>query len=162
MLDIPLANTGWWLSFGDSLFYAHFAVAGGLVVESLAFKIWLRWSWKRALLAALVVNAISCGLGVVLIPVLDMSVAPSVETLLSILLPMEYAIYERSMNLAVLWFLAAVLSLVLEYWPLVFLFKAKGWWRPLWVLFVANFVSAGLAYWVMMFASKMRAAGGVP
>ena len=144
---MPLANAGWGAFFVASLLFAPFAVGGGLAVESLAFKVWLRWSWKRAVVAALVVNAISCGLGIVLLLPLEAGLEVGmgwVARLVGFLPPKPAWIISGS-------FLLAIVNVVLEYWPLTLLFRAPRTWRTLCVLFLANVVSVLIGFLLMAF-----------
>jgi hypothetical protein len=63
-----LADMIWPALYVTGYFYASWAVLVGLACECAVFRFWLKFSWKRAALAAVVVNAIPAGLGLFLIP----------------------------------------------------------------------------------------------
>ena len=119
-------------------YYASWAVLVGLAAEWLAFRLWLQFSWRKALLAAVVVNSLSAGLGLILLPVSTLMLSGFTELALGVQA-------STSGEWVATWLLVVLVNAAVEFWPLVWPFCARRSWRLLWIVLAANAMSVAFA-----------------
>ncbi len=143
MTSTCLANLVWPSIYVVHYLFASGAIVLGFVVEWLAFRAWVGFSWKKAFLAALVVNALSAALGCILIPLSGLAWE---FTGFQLLQSMGAKGTFNPYSWAASWLLAVVINCLVEYWPLIWPFRAKRSWRLWGIVLLANLISVGFAF----------------
>jgi hypothetical protein len=145
MMPPLLADVIWPSLYVTEYFYASWAVLVGLACECLVFRFWLRFSWKRAALAAVVVNALSGALGIILIPISGLAWELTGGQAFETFGPTSWA---------AAWVLAVLVNAVVEFWPLVWPFRAPRTWRVFGIVVAANALSVGFAFVASLFMKR--------
>ena len=118
-----LADMIWPGLYVTYYYYASWAVLVGLAAE------WL---------AAVVVNALSAGLGLILLPVSTLMLSGFTELALGVQA-------STSGEWVATWLLVVLVNAAVEFWPLVWPFCARRSWRLLWIVLAANAMSVAFA-----------------
>ena len=148
MIVTCLGDVVWPSLFVAYYYYASFAILLGFLVEWVVFHHWLGFAWKRAFFAALVANALSAALGVVLIPLSGLGWEFTIGLLMRRI--GEIGTFNPVTWIAS-WLLAVLVNTLVEIVPLVWAFKVKWSWRLFTVVLLANFASVAFAFLMSLF-----------
>jgi len=148
-----LANVVWPSLYVAHYYYASWAIVFGFAIEWIAFRFWLHFSWKKAFLASLVVNALSASLGLILMPLSGLAWELTGGR---VLWHMGGIGTFNPVSWTVSWILAVLLNAVIEFWPLVWPFHVKRSWRLFGIVFLVNMASVAFAFVASLFMVEPR------
>lgn len=138
-LSVPLiasANVVWPSLYILSQIYCWYIIVLGLVVEFFAVKFFGKASWKKSAIIAVVMNAISALVGLILIPVSGILTE-------FLLFPFEQSTFHLS-HWIVDYVFVAVVNTCIEGLSIKWIFKYE-FKRVFWWLFAANAVSVAFS-----------------